>query len=158
MREQRFGEQKKTFPKLSELADRSHIIVAGELSIVITVSTASSLVGQQLMYIQLVPKLLPSFLQLDCLLQQESLSHLHLQPQPVRTSAIASLNCCSNFSQAQNVLEQDYQNKQMWHLLVKVDLVSFCVLYKNTLQSNALYTSMISDFCNKSKMNTLVPN
>lgn len=156
MREQRFGEQKKTFPKLSELADRSHIIAARELSIVITVFTASTLVGQQLMYIQLVPELLPSFLQLDCLLQQESLSHLHLQPQPVRTSAIASLNCRSNFSQAQNVL--DYQNKQMWHLLVKVDLVSFCVLYKNTLQSNALYTPMIYDFCNKSKMNTLVPN
>ena len=151
MREQRFGEQKKAFPKLSEHADRSHIVVVRELSIVITVSTASTLVGQQLMYIYLVPELLPCFLQLDCLLQQESLSHLHLQPQPVRTSAIASLNCHPNFSQEQNVSEQDYQYMQMWHLFVKVDLVNVCVLYKNTLQSNALYKSMISDFCSKAK-------
>ena len=150
MREQRFGKQKRTFPKLSDHVGRSHIIEARELSIVINMSTASTLVGQQLMYVYLVPEL-PSFLQLDCLLRQESLFHLHLQPQPIRMSAVAFLHCRSNFSQAQNVSEQDCQYMQMWHLQVKVDLVNFCVCYKNTLQSNALCKSMISDFFTKAK-------
>lgn len=72
----------KTFPKLSEDADRSHIVVSGN-----SVSTAGTSGGTAAhAYFCNLPNI-PFFLQNYCLLQQESLSHPHLHPQPVKTSA-----------------------------------------------------------------------
>lgn len=64
-------------------------------------------------------------------------------------SAIASLNCLSTPLWAQNVLERNYKQADVAFIGKGWLGEFFCVLYKNTLQSNALYTSMISDFCNK---------